>query len=381
MSGLAASVAGGILRLIACTLPASVRARYREEWDSDLLGAEELRVSRTSVLFGALVTAASIDRDSPLVLGIPIPVEAVRRARWAAALLSSSVVLACGLWWNGGYLPDEYAEPGSLGWSAGFGAVLGLGLGSLAALFATLGVWQLMRAMMLGVRIYGARRTLLLGLLAPACLLALALLAFVPFIGVLYVFAAMVTALVLAAGGPGGTAIRSQPDRRRRILLALPFVVATPIVLVLVLAHVFIWNPTVKMPGMTLKQVYTGMREAGEGTGLAFAVCCTVLILLAAVALCVFAASRISAGPRAARRILVLGFLLLATAAGSTWFLGFSMGMGIADTFGTTGGDAAVGGPLLSALGQLALICAIVAGFAPSSRDRYRETDPAPIAV
>lgn len=51
--------------------------------------------------------------------------------------------------------------------------------------------------------------------------------------------------------------------------------------------------------------------------------------------------------------------------AATHWMAGFNMGMSLADTFMTSGGDAAVSGPVIAIVGQTALIAALLVGLAP----------------
>ncbi|CAG7609448.1 hypothetical protein ACFPZL_04235 [Leucobacter soli] len=355
-------LAGWTARLLAGTLPQHVRGRYREEWLSDLAGAEELGLSRGSILLGALATSVSMDRDSPVVLGIPASAEAVRRARWAAACLSSAVLLLLWLWMYGG---DPFAGHG-LEW-------IGLGVVGIAAVLAVAGSWQVLRALFIGFDAYGAKRVLFVGLLGIVCIVALGFAVIIPLAGMAYGLAGLVTALVLAAGGPAGGRPGEPLRSMRRILLALPFAAGGLLLLAALLLHVFVWNPLAKLPGMTLDEIYAAMRLAGEGPGIITTGVFTALIVLALLVPVVLAGTRVLAGPRAARRIVVLGLLSIAAVSWLEFLLGFGMGMGIADTFGTDGGDAAPAGGLISMIGQFAIVAALFAGLAPVSRDRYRD--------
>ena len=54
--------------------------------------------------------------------------------------------------------------------------------------------------------------------------------------------------------------------------------------------------------------------------------------------------------------------------------IGFGMGMGMADAFMTSGGDAAVSGPVLAAIGGVAFVAALLVGLLPG---RIRPGDAA----
>jgi hypothetical protein len=47
-----------------------------------------------------------------------------------------------------------------------------------------------------------------------------------------------------------------------------------------------------------------------------------------------------------ARRIILTGLLIIEAKASFHWFGGFNMGLSLADTFMTSGGDAAISGPV-----------------------------------
>lgn len=80
------SVADRAVRLIARTLPAPIRARYREEWRADAAAAAELGMSAASVAAGAAVFSLTLDRDLPSVSGFSLPEQSRRHARWALVL-------------------------------------------------------------------------------------------------------------------------------------------------------------------------------------------------------------------------------------------------------------------------------------------------------
>jgi hypothetical protein len=78
-----------------------------------------------------------------------------------------------------------------------------------------------------------------------------------------------------------------------------------------------------------------------------------------------------------ARRIAAVGLVLLGATSGFHWFAGFTMGMSLADAFGTSGGDAAWTGPLVAVTGQLALVAALFVALVP----RRSATPPAQVSA
>ena len=65
------------------------------------------------------------------------------------------------------------------------------------------------------------------------------------------------------------------------------------------------------------------------------------------------------------RRILVIGLLVVGGTVFFQWVAGFGMGMSMADTFMTSGGDAAPTGAVLTIFGQVALVAALLVGLRP----------------
>gem|GEM_PF-3797926 len=65
--------------------------------------------------------------------------------------------------------------------------------------------------------------------------------------------------------------------------------------------------------------------------------------------------------------LVVVGLILVGVTASFHWIAGFTMGMSLADTFGTSGGDAEVTGSLIALIGQAALVAALFVGLVPQS--------------
>lgn len=341
MSGLP----GALVRLAARSLPPLVRARYREEWLADLDGADEAGVARSSIALGALSTAVTIDRLDPAALGMTLARAFALRLRAATGLGFAAALLAIG--------SDAYAGFPGL---PVLGAVVAVLVAVLAvgAVIATVGALQVAVA---------ARRlgTAILVVLAALALLAvvvsrvgamLVILAAVP--GV----AALVTIAVLLTGG-------RLASRRFRILTGILVPIAVLVVAAVGLAHVFLWNPLAKLPGMTLAEIYSGLEAAGEGPGggpWPWIVAVAVLVGIGAVVYATFALAPLRRGARfrTRRRLVALGLLLVGGVVALVFLPGFSMGMGIADAFATSGGDAAGSGAVLAVIGMLAFAGTVI---------------------
>jgi hypothetical protein len=344
MSGLTRAIVG----LAARSLPALQRARYREEWLADLEGAAEAGVSRASVALGALSTAVTIDRLDPSTLGMTLSRAFVLRLRAAAGFGLAASLLAIG--WNayGGF-------PGTVPLGAVVVAVL-VAL-SVAAATAVVGA---VRAALAASRPVVAV-LVVVGALALVAVVAsrlgtiLVVLAAVPGVGGLVAIALLLTGGRLAS-------------RSARVAGAVVVPLAALAVAALGLAHVFVWNPLAKLPGMTLAEIYAGLAAAGEmpiggPTGWVVVVGILVGVVSAAYALFALAPVRAWRRHRTRRRLVALGLLVVGGVVTLVFVPGFSMGMGIADAFATSGGDAASTGGVLAIVGMLAFAGTIVVSF------------------
>lgn len=353
---------GPLLRLLSGALPGHVRRRYREEWCADLDGAAELGLSRLGVLLGAAAFVLRLDRDDPAVTGIPGTVLTVRRARWAGAFLLSAGIMALGWLWTGeavlGMLDSR--------WSGAVQAGLLMAVGALVIA----GSVKALEALRVGVPSFGVKRIAALAAIATAGLLSVLVLALLPFIGLLLSPCAVLLALFLAAGGPRGQRAAEPMSRRARLGLGIGFAVAALAVVALGVAHALVWDPLAKAPGLDLDGIAAALEIAGERGWAVPVMVWAVVFGGAALVFPALCASRRLGGPRARRRILVSGFMLLAAAVLTHWWAAFPAGMAIADTFLVSGADAAPSGPLLRAVGPASVVAALFAGLAPA---RWRD--------
>lgn len=342
-------IAEGLVRFAARLLPLSARYRYEEEWLADLRGAPEFRISSASVVGGALMTAMTMSRRDPVLAGLSLGELFTHRVRVAAGLLGSAAVLAAGYTGYGGY--------GNLLPPAAGMAVLGI-----AVVLAIVGTVALSRAVVVAVRSrrFGVSATLLLGALLVGIVIVAA-----PDVlfGTIVILGAPVLVIILFVVIPvaarGGRAARLGT----RLALAGAFGTVTLVLAAVSVLHIAVWNPLARVPGRNLDQIYAALAEAGEATTLS-------VMLGAQVALTLVAALLLPVLVLVPRRRPVIGTTRAIVAAGFLLFTGatlvgfgsaFSMGMGLADTFATSGGDAAVSGPLLAIFGQLSLVVALLA--------------------
>lgn len=294
---------------------------------------------------------------------MPPPIAASTRARWGLASIVGSFVLALGLLFNGGY--RRFAEAGPVAHDVL--TTVGIGLtGAAVAMFAV-GLVALVTAIRIAASTVG--RAMLIAAIGGLVLLAscAVLLLFLPFLGfgLLVVGATIGAAVVVAAGPPFVLQRVVAPATRRRVALACGLALANLALIALGTVHILLWNPLARIPGLTIDEIYAEMSARGEGGGGVMVVAWAVLWGLVSIALGVVGSLSRMATVLTARRITVLGLLLIGVTVFFHWWAGFGMGMSLADTFATSGGDAAVSGPILSLVGQLALVAALFVALVP----------------
>lgn len=355
-------IAATVIRLIAVTLPAGVRDRYREEWVADATGARELGVSPWSVVGGALGVAAGIDREDPAVSGMPPRRLMFRRLRVALATLTTALLLLVfGVMWG---IWSPIRSSATLAESPLTGRVL-LALVLLSGAVGLIALVGVLRARhrSRGTRRWGAADVAV----AVTLPLAIAATVLVPFVSGVLVFGGLLAVILLIVIEDPRP---QQPPLRRRAAVTLAAFSALGILAAVAgsLLHIYLWNPLARLPGMTLDEIYAGLAAAGELPSPALPVAWAVLWCFASVALVTFASLPFSRIRRlaTARRIAGAGILGIALAVGGSWIVGFGMGMGMADAFMTTGGDAAISGPLLAVIGLVYLVAALLIGLLPS---------------
>lgn len=345
------SIADALVAAVAWTLPGLARQRYREEWLADLVGARDLELSQWSIVGGAVMAAITIDRTDPSVTGITRANLVANRMRWAAALLGSAAVLGFGLFLWGGYEMLEIAP-------------LGLGIQVLAFFLATLGLFACLGTLVVAFDSASRRTGLALAIGVGVILGLMAMVMVIPFLGILAVPASLAV-IIIAISCKRKPASSQQLSGRSRVLVVLPFTVLALLIVVAGVLHISVWNPLAKVPGLSLDEIYSAMSAAGEAPLNIFLMVWAIFWGAVAVTLPILCGIRGVAWFFTARRIIVVGLLLVGTTASFHWFAGFNMGMSLADTFMTSGGDAAISGPVIAIVGQTALVAALLIGLAP----------------
>lgn len=143
------------------------------------------------------------------------------------------------------------------------------------------------------------------------------------------------------------------------------------VVLVFGAVDLIVWNPQAKVPGLSLDAIYTRMIAEDHfqpGIGIGAAVGWAAFWGSLAGVVVVFAARRAHTW-MTPRRVLILLLTIVGVAVFFRFFAGFSIGMSIADTWGTSGVSASVASAVLPYVGQAALASAVVLnGWAPKSQ-------------
>lgn len=117
--------------------------------------------------------------------------------------------------------------------------------------------------------------------------------------------------------------------------------------------QILVWNPLAAVPGTTLSEINAELAQANETLAAPLVLTWAVIGMLLAAA--VLLAALLGSIPRA-RVVVMLDLLILVLAAPAHWIASFPAGMGIADTFVTTGADHAPWGTVLYAFSAAALV-------------------------
>lgn len=266
------------------------------------------------------------------------------RIRWAVAFLGAALVLITG------HVSTIYYD------GAGADVLRGLGLALMiiGILFAVLGLVVGMPFVHGEVRRSGLRTVGLIGL-GAVVVLATAVMMLLPFAGVLVLITAAVTVLEYVDRDA------ALPPPAARMRLALPFSLAVLALVPFGVLHVLVWNPQVKLPGLSLDEIYGRMSAADQSLSVAWVILWAVVSIGAALAFpLICRRDRLTfVGPP--RRTVCAGLILFALAGYSHDISGFSMGMAMADTFeeSPSGGDAGPGATIIGILAQLAVVVLI----------------------
>ncbi|MDQ1136210.1 hypothetical protein QE410_001009 [Microbacterium sp. SORGH_AS 1204] len=147
--------------------------------------------------------------------------------------------------------------------------------------------------------------------------------------------------------------------RRTRVITATAGLMVVTVYAVVALVQILVWNPEAAVPGLTAAEVWREVGAANQGPPNAFVVAVIAAgPVLGLVFLLVFALTDADVWA------VVSAYLALLLLGIAGYFVAsFGPGMGLADTYGISGGDYAYGGAALGAVSLLAML-ALLAIFA-----------------
>jgi len=282
------------------------------------------------------------------------PQIARRRGRWALTFASVAVTLGTGWTFTFGLGLTTAGGPAGR-------AVMAIGdaLGWVGVAFGLLAVLAVVGALTAALRPRRATAAIVVLAVLTAIGMYVAASLSVPDLTPLAVPLVPILLIVAMAIGPH----RPRRDRPTRAAVALTIAATTMIVLTLL--HIAVWNPMAHVPDLALNEIYREMRAAGQWVGFdgTFWIWTIGGVLIAGAYLVVSLV-----GPHSERQVVVTGLAVIGMIGATDLFPAFGVGMAVADTFATSGADAALSGPLLAIVGQLALVSALLIGLAPRTR-------------
>lgn len=132
-----------------------------------------------------------------------------------------------------------------------------------------------------------------------------------------------------------------------------------------------VWNPLAKAPGLTLAEIYRQMEAANEfSAGVIITTGVVALIPLVAVPFVHMACRHIPSYSPLRALGLCAAFVWMSLTI-IWWGWGFHMGMGLADTFGTHGGDEAPGASIMPLVTTGFFILGLAGLVAPVNPRKY----------
>lgn len=359
-----------MLRALSRTMPAASRSRHLEQWRADVAGADEAGMRPGDVVRGAIAVALTADRDAPVLTGEPRGAAPRRLSRRGIALIAAIVALIVARWLTGN----------ADGSGSGIPPALEL---VLAAAHSVLGVLAFVGALVAVALFVGAAvlsRSVAARIAFVVTAVGVAVLTFGWGSSISAEIAAAVVGLTLAGAAVGLAAAwramplvlerRSAPLRRRRPI-ALAGLAAVTALLVLGGIDTLVWNPLAKVPGWSLDAIYAAMsaRDGFEpATAIGFVAVWAGVWLAAAVAVTVLAF-----GARGdwltPRRLGILYLSVIGAALFLRLFSGFGIGMSIADSFATTGGQVSAVSLVFDLVGPVSVAVALLLfGWAPAGQ-------------
>lgn len=160
-----------------------------------------------------------------------------------------------------------------------------------------------------------------------------------------------------------------------RTAWSVPLAVLIVITLIIDALHLRVWNPLAKVPGHSLEEIYAGMAAVGQA-GAAFPFLVLWAFFWVPPALLFPVLCRI--GRLTPRITAVLGLLMVGCVTFTGLYPAAAVSVGIADTFGTDGGDAPIpSSGFLQVTGQLAFAAALIIALVPGRAAERLSVAPA----
>ncbi|WP_157377157.1 hypothetical protein [Agromyces sp. Root1464] len=352
--------------MAARLLPDGRRERYREEWSADLRDAPAAGISSTQLVSGAFGVVLRTPRSAK-AFGLTPSALAGRRLRWSVAWIAAATALALGSLFTRPFLAG-----GPIGGTPAVDLVVVALVGCVGLIWLAAATHGLLAASGPALRWGG---TLCVAVVAVPALAVVAV-AVMPMMMLGGMFAGVAT-FVFAWGLPAD----ADPERRRtwpglpaRLGTRVTALVGALVVLggaALAVAHILVWNPSAKVPGLTVPEIYAQMAARSEpaGDAVIWAVvwgATWVPLGLLFLATAIFG----NRGPLRrldARRVARAALVALIGIGFTQWVAGFSMGMSVADAFAVSGGDSALSGLLLTAAATVAGVIVALRVLPPAS--------------
>ncbi|WP_104126325.1 hypothetical protein [Cryobacterium sp. Y57] len=361
-----------VLRIIALMLPGPVRARYLEEWRTDSLAAADAGLRRRDIARGAAVLTLTIDRDLPAHTQEPRGAVPRRLTRRGLGLFAAAAVVLTGAWLtNGGIVPDgrdisaqALDTLSAVAWISLRLAILAVLVGVLYFSCAAVMAQSTLARIATAAAVTGPVTIALAVTFDPHWTVMLA--------GILLLAFGFLVGLVVVTGQSPISLERRVASRSQRIPVAVLGVAAVGVVIVIGAVDLLVWNPQAKVPALSFDAISARMIEVDQFSPSTAIVGVTLWAAFwAGLAVTVFIlAARRSQMWMIPRRV---SMLLLSIIGGAVFFrfsAGFSIGMSIADTFGTNGVSSSIVSAVLPYVGQLALAtAAVLSGWAPKIRN------------
>ncbi len=140
--------------------------------------------------------------------------------------------------------------------------------------------------------------------------------------------------------------------RRTRVLVAAAGLTVVTVYAIVALAQILVWNPEAAVPGLTAAEVWREVGAVNQGPPNGF----VVAVIAAGPALGLIFLLMFALTDSDVWSVVCAYLALLVVGVAGYFVASFGPGMGLADTYGISGGDYAYGGAALGVVSLLALL-------------------------